>query len=563
MEWGHDQYLADPESKYAGNSHLKELRELKLAEPGCIVLCGEPGMGKTQTLAAWLADNTSVVPVISVDFRHLPDRLRFDKLVFETIVWTTWKAANDVLIVVIDGVDEGLIKIPGFLDYLTDRLRSEPLERLRLVLTCRSLDWPVSEGDRLMALWASTPVPKIYELCPLRLKDVALAVNQSGLNTNAFLSAVRKDGLVAFATRPLTLRMLIDSFRRGRGFATTRGELIRNHILTLCEGDPERRRRLQTLKPSLARYTTDDIYRTARGIAALLMLGGRSAIHTGAKKNVGARDLGIDEIVASFADVEAVINLEMVKQALDSPLFSARGPERVGFYHQVLAEVLAADFLRILPLRQQIQLLGDRDAWGRYVEPPLAEVAGWLAADAKDFRAFLLENEPATLLRADVSKYAAKEKEEVVATVLTRARSGRLFDGNDERRYYHGLKHHGLAQQLRVYLVDQSANLVARRLALTIARECQVHALFDDLLERLNDPADTKIHYSADSALKDLARPGDKAKLLALVTAPGAVASHTRFWAAIALLENELVPLRDLLYHLPKLLIGSVSNGYL
>ncbi len=56
--WGGDYegYLADPEDKLLGveNRHLLSTERLLELRPGCFVLCGEPGMGKTRALDAAL-----------------------------------------------------------------------------------------------------------------------------------------------------------------------------------------------------------------------------------------------------------------------------------------------------------------------------------------------------------------------------------------------------------------------------------------------------------------------------------------------------------------------------
>jgi hypothetical protein len=48
------------------------------------------------------------------------------------------------LTVVLDGLDEGLIKIKDFLSFVTFEFRSGPVDRLRFIAACRTTDWPTA-----------------------------------------------------------------------------------------------------------------------------------------------------------------------------------------------------------------------------------------------------------------------------------------------------------------------------------------------------------------------------------------------------------------------------------
>jgi hypothetical protein len=63
---------------------------------------------------------------------------------------------------------------------------------------------------------------------------------------------------------------------------------------------------------------------------------------------------------ADGADFE--ITAQLVEAALETALFSFRGPHRYGFDHPTFAESLAADYLREVPLVQLRQLMCERFA---------------------------------------------------------------------------------------------------------------------------------------------------------------------------------------------------------
>jgi hypothetical protein len=89
-------YLADPEDEFIGkhaNSHLVKTGALLTRQSGCIVLWGEPGMGKSQAVRSFLP-TLGNVPLIALEFRDIPDAGRFERLTIETTAWRDWLAGN-------------------------------------------------------------------------------------------------------------------------------------------------------------------------------------------------------------------------------------------------------------------------------------------------------------------------------------------------------------------------------------------------------------------------------------------------------------------------------------
>lgn len=127
-----------------------------LTEP-CLILCGDPGIGKStviqQTKDVLKASLGKSGHLILLDFRDLPNESVFARHTFDSTEWQLWRNSTGKLLLVVDGVHEGLVKIPGFVSYLAAQLGREPLERLKLILACRSAEWPVNEGKQLISLW--------------------------------------------------------------------------------------------------------------------------------------------------------------------------------------------------------------------------------------------------------------------------------------------------------------------------------------------------------------------------------------------------------------------------
>lgn len=567
-------YLFDPEGFLGPHTAagLLTLEKIATAPSGCFVLCGDPGTGKTRTIERWLNTQapTDTAMQIRVNFQTMPDRSAFDDATFKSAAWQHWLAGWPAvprhLTLTIDGVDEGTIKVPGFVEYLTERLKGQPLDRLRLLLVCRSLDWPHSEGQQLLALWPNENTRGRFELGRLRRVDVEQAARDYGIDPGDFLWAVRTEGLDDLAARPLTLRMLLVEFIQLGRFPGSRSELIRRYLRSLCqEVDPGRTRRIKHLVRAHAKYSGGDIYQCASWIAAIVLLAGKSAISRSTSAKPSPGELTEGDVTSGWRKSAGVTpSPELVRLTAETPVFASRGSDAVAFQHQVFAEMLAADFLATLPLDRQVELLFNHDGMGRYVEPPLAELAAWLAILAPIFRERLLDQEPEILLRADIATFPIPEKQQLVDRLIAGAQTGRIFERANERRYYQGLAHPGLALQLRGCIRDRAASINARRVAFNIAAACRCHAILADALACLADATDREIHSLAAATIPALSQRRDAARLIALIQQPDptGTARPVRFACALALLEMKHWTLRDVLPHLPVLANSRSTDGY-
>ena len=138
--FGGDGFFDDPE-EISGFLNKKIARHLDvlLAEP-CLVLLGEPGLGKSVALEQAFpgVDHAARgnATTIWIRFRDIPDTSTFHRRIFQGSQWHSWLKATHELTVVLDGLDEGLIKIKDLVSFLTAELRSAPLNRLRMIVAC-------------------------------------------------------------------------------------------------------------------------------------------------------------------------------------------------------------------------------------------------------------------------------------------------------------------------------------------------------------------------------------------------------------------------------------------
>lgn len=498
-------FLTDPEDEFTKlyNPELFTLEQL--AAESCLILCGDPGIGKStvirqhkDALKSSLGERGHFV---LIDFRDIPSESTFTRWTFDSPDWREWRASTDKLLLVIDGVDEGLVKIPGFISFLAASLRNEPLDRLKLILSCRSAEWPVNEGPQLISLFGTFEKPPIYELCPLRQREGELAAEMNGLKPHDFIQSVYQHNIVGMAALPTTLFFLINEFREGGGFSGTHRQLYERGCERMSrEIDARRAEALRQLRKTERVSSPQEIYEASSRLAALLLVCGKSAIHTGQLEDA---DAASDLHISQAAD--STLTEDVMRDAIASALFTSRGPGRFGFAHQTFAECLASRFLSRLPLAQIRSALCMRDGQQEYIIPQLAETAAWVAGAREDFFDYLCQIEPEVILRSDVSKVHNPRKAALVTAVLEKVKRAELFDDRNISRFFDALKHPGLAAQLQPFITDKSLHIVVRRMAMSIAGDCKEAALTDVLLDVIRDAAeDQHVREQAAKALEEL-----------------------------------------------------------
>lgn len=496
-------FLSDPENEFGHiqNPNIKPLAEF-LPETGPVVLCGAPGMGKTRELKfirQHLTKSTqSGDHLIWINFRESISQFGdFRSQTAGDDQWQKWRLGNTSMTLVVDGVDEGLLLIPNFVSSLTGLLRNEPVERLKLLIACRTAEWPVETGAILVNLWKDQEDNLPLELCPLRYKDVELAAQMRGLNGRDFLNVIWERQAAGLAARPVTLFFLIEQFRTGGGkLPTTHRELYEMGTKSLSnEIDPVRAELLRSLNKTAPAVTGAQRLLAAQRLAAIVLTTGKSAIKVPAPpfESLSPGDLAL-EVAVDSRETDRVSE-EALREALETALFTSVGERRFGFAHQTFAECLAAQYLCHLPLIQLRQIFCRRDENGEHIVPQLSELAAWVAGWNFDFLDHVLLNDPEVLLRSDVSRIQTQIKEKLVQALLERADRLELFDDVDYSRFLGGLKHPTLASQLRPFIVDQLRGIIVRRLALRFAENCKTEELEQDLLEIVhsNSPANLVI----------------------------------------------------------------------
>jgi hypothetical protein len=485
-------FLDDPErTPVSLNNAARHLGNL-LSER-CLVLLGEPGLGKStaleQAFPGICPPSDGDATTIWIRFRDIPDASVFIRRVLESPRWRSWLQGDYGLTLVLDGLDEGLIKIKDFLSFVTSEFRSSPVDRLRLITACRTTDWPTAAGHQLLSLWNADSSKCIWELCPLRWVDAELAATSFGVSADDFSEQLVAKNVVTLAARPTTLFFLLRQFKSTRRLEGGYREIYERGMIDLCrEPDPIRAQANKLSGKNCRAPAPEAIRDGAALLAALLVFSRRSAISLADSQDSQFHaDLCVSTILNNTKLESA--SREAIITSLGTALFSSRGEQRIGFAHQTFAECLAGRKVQNLPLIQLRKLFCGVDERAEHVIPQLTETAAWLAGTNDEFLEHLLSIDPGILLRSDVARIQGNRKQQIVRAILEKSRQLELFDDFGLSRFLSGLKHEQLAQQLWEYIQDDASNVIARRLALKIAEECKLAELNDALLHMLRPAA--------------------------------------------------------------------------
>ncbi|NSW84362.1 MAG: hypothetical protein HPY90_14060 [Syntrophothermus sp.] len=519
-------YMVDPDSEWGHIYNPDVVPFESIAGVPCLVLLGEPGIGKTFAMQA----GYEVVKVTAkdqgddifwLDLRSFGSEDRLVRNLFESTTFTRWLGGEYRLHLFLDSLDECLLRIDTVATLLLDELKKYPVERLCLRIACRTADWPNVLERGLRELWGEEAV-RVFELAPLRRVDVREAAKVNGLDPDAFTNEVERKEGVPLAIKPVTLRFLLNLYRKYGSFPHTQTELYFCGSRLLCEEISESRI-AAGLKGEL---TAEQRMAVAARIAAVTMFANRDAIWTGPDfGDIPEEDVTIQELCGGKENVngnEFEVTRAAIEETLATGLFSSRGPHRLGWAHKTYAEFLAARYLveNKMAVKQMMSLVvhpGDPE--GKLV-PQLHETAAWLAGmNSEIFRQVMVKN-PEALLGSDVATAETADRAALVESLLKLFEEEKLIDWNHGLyQRYRKLNHPALARQLRPYICDGSKSIIVRRVAIDIAEACELRALQDELVNIALDSSEPlSVRVQAACGVYRIGDTDAKAKLKPLAT---------------------------------------------
>ena len=514
-------FLSDPDEEHGSllNPHLVTFDQLQ-AIP-CLALLGEPGIGKSWSLSADLntfLQQSPQMPTMHLDLRGYGSEDRLYRALFEDSRFLQWVDGPQDLHLYLDSFDECLLRIDNVAALLADELPKRPLSRLKLRIACRTASWPALLENALTIGYGKTGFAAA-ELVPLRRADVLQAATLSNMaDPSAFLERIDHLRISALASKPITLKMLLDTFQRDKDLPSNVLELYEKGCTILCEEQNESRRaahRVGGLNPR-------ERVAVAARIAAVTQFGNRFAIWIGTEaQGVPPEDVPVAELTGGNETAEESVKImhDAVLETLGTGLFSSRGQERLGWSHQTLAEYLAAKYCigHQLPIQQIRSLIFHPRR--RRVIPQVREVASWLALQNEELFAEIAQDEPEVLLGSPAASLSNDQRRIITDALLRSCDQSEVLHIQHNLELRH-LAHSSLAEQLEPVIGDRARSWTTRYFAIRIVRDCEINSLGKPLVDiALSDEELHELRTIAAYAIADVGSDEERSQLRPLLQA--------------------------------------------
>lgn len=484
----------------------------------CLVLLGEPGIGKSDEIQKAFASFQTPNPD-DVKLLYPDGPVESFREIFSHEIFSEWLSGEHNLYLFVDGLDEEPIGFDEIKKIITSKVKySSPktIKRLFFRVTCRTAAWSETLGETLVEIWGENSTG-IYELSHLRQEDILLAANEEGLDPDAFYEEVERVGVNALAAKPLTLKSLLREFDQTNGqLPSLQIELYERYCKALCEEPNQLRQEVPRFRGQLS---PEQRMAVASQIAAILLLTKHNAIwRYSTLEELPESTIAVDELYAGQTDVTR----EMIEEALATGLFASRGEKRLGWAHQSYAEFLAARYMHHeLDIPQIKNLIFHPH--DEKIKPELIEVAAWLASMSDEVLDLILDaEEVVTLFKSSVVVSDTGKRAKITACLLESLDRGALLDAGfnwkSRNRRYQRLEHPSIAEQLRPYIGDNSKRLLARYVAVDVTEVCQLQELENVLLEvALDQNQAYEIRKEASFAVSRIGTNDAKLKLKPLI----------------------------------------------
>ncbi|MEW5930033.1 MAG: hypothetical protein AB1941_21470 [Gemmatimonadota bacterium] len=516
-------YVTDPSTTWGVTLNPHLVTRSALRQHPCIVLLGEPGIGKSTELKAWREDITRSPELPGSDFLwadlkgYSEERLR--RRIFESPQVLRWRDGEHRLTLLLDSLDE--CGIPYLSSLLAEELEALPRDRLSLVVACRTIHWPTHFERDLKRLWEGDGAA-VYELAPLTATDVALAARAHQFDAGAFLREVGRLGLGSLASKPLTLRFLLNTYGGEHRLPDSQEEVYDTGFRLLASETSETRREAG----AVGSLGIEERLALAARIAGVLVFSSKAAVWTGLNDgSMPAGDISLSSLAGGSEPSplgEVPATEAALQEVLGTGFFSSRGPDRMGFAHQTYGDYLAAAYVRHRGLRtdQILDLLTHpADPAGR-IAPQLRSVAAWIALLVPGMLGPVAERDPEILIGSDVEIRDERTRADLTDRVL------HLFDREELVFRIVGpsyrldkLAHPALAEQLRPWIVGDVGASEGRVAALRIAAACELKELQDEVVRIALDPEEPyRVRIQAAMAAGALADDVTCARLRPLVS---------------------------------------------
>jgi glycosyltransferase involved in cell wall biosynthesis len=377
------------------------------------------------------------------------------------------------------------------------------VSELFLRLSCRTADWSLGFESNLRIELGAEDVA-VYQLRHLSREEVFQFATANDVNGEAFIDQIQEAGCAPLASLPVTLQMLLATFRDTGALPSERLSLYRAGLLTLANETNVHRQAVG----AVGQLDAVTRFEVAARIAAATTLANRSAIWDGLDADAASPDsMPLTEAVGGTEEVSGRrinVGVAQLREVVRTGLFTNITPTTFSWSHKTFGEYLSAYYLvskgATIDEKLELVLSGPEHAQG--VPPQLREVAGWLASMDQSVFDRIVQTQPELLLASDVSMSLPDSRERLIAELLQKLDEGKIHDELAWHEKYQFLRHPRLSDQLRPYIADSKRNVFVRRVAIDIAEACEARALEDDLFAIAVNLAETPhIRVQATAAL--------------------------------------------------------------
>ncbi|MFT4037635.1 MAG: hypothetical protein QM692_05595 [Thermomicrobiales bacterium] len=472
-----------------------------LATAPCLFLLGEPGMGKSTSVRQEVQRLKTIGLANEVvhytDLGTLSSDPGLDaELHHDTI--KRWLCDQSILHWFFDSYDECLRRYVGLQPRLLRFLEDIPKDRLRIRICCRSGDFPGNLPNLIHDLWDAQagengPV-KIMQLERLSRSAVRAWALAQGVDPRAFLTEIQHRNASAFASHPITLDGLLTQFRDSTLPANEVGLYLQACQRLSDELNPNRQREQGTSSSHRLEF--------AEQIAVLMTLTGKPQMWLGHVSEMPMDALHVSDCVrhSNFLDARnREAEYQEIERVLEkTALFKSQDVFLVRWSQETYREFLAACFFahRMSDATNAIQFLehpGRPGSIERRIAPQFVQTAGWLSAMDERVAAWLVDHDPAVLLRGQ-HEVPISIRSKLTAWLLEEELAGRSLDVRwNAWTARAALDHPGLSEQLASIIGNANAHVDARWLACWLAGVCQRNDLEALLLAVALDEAEIPV----------------------------------------------------------------------
>lgn len=523
-------FLYNPESEYSIYHSTDVVPFSNLEKYPCLVLLGSAGVGKTTVLQhefkSQPKNNIETDQYLHFNLNEYGNESVLRHAIFKSDEYTNWLRGDYRLHLFLDSVDECQLEINKLPTIISNQIKllGEDSKRLKLWIAGRPGNWSELLIENFNDIWEMKNVG-VFELAPLRKKDVAIAAESNGINSDNFINDIIEKELQPLAIYPITLNFLIPEYNKNQRFPESKYELYTKGCEQLCtEKNPDRHAAYsKALLSPIKRMSL------AARIAAIMIFSNKSTISVKTKKtNTPDSILYLSDIqegteIATNNKYQFMEN-DLVETITQTTLFSSRGPNLFGFAHWTYAEFLAAYYLKLhkMPLEKIKSLVFTYDDIDMMLVPQLRETVAWLSTQSSELSKLTIQNDPIALLTGDVQSLSEGQRYDLVESLLDKFEKGKIT-GPDWGIYwlYKKLNHPKIADQLVRYIDDKSKNGYIRRIAIDIAEVCNIKKLQKLLVDiSLDKSEDVYIRYQATYAIYKIGDLKTKKRLKNIILNP-------------------------------------------